>query len=148
MRRVYDHQVAHKYTKRAYDEEAQNDEAPDDVPRALNFVDGMAQDGNLGRNDIHQVPPPMDAQRVHNEEAQSEEYPDDISPYVSRLTLVFLFEKFFAPLVTVVYIFNITAALGYVTTMNEPAPPKSSYIVGYVTERPFHFLKANILQGT
>ncbi len=42
-----------------------------------------------------------------------------------------LVDKLFNSLAIVVCILNVTAALGYLILMNDPAPPKSSYMIGY-----------------
>jgi hypothetical protein len=44
----------------------------------------------------------------------------------------FIFDKLLPPLGTAVCIFHITAMLGYVQLMNDPAPPNPAFIAGYV----------------
>jgi len=116
-------------------EGAQSGDNLDDIS-ILDTLDGVEQADNTGRDDTHQVPH-RDAHRLHDEEAQNNEYSGDVSPlpWRSIITLVvFIYTnvvvKVFVPLATGVCISNITAALGYVMLMNDPAPPKPSYIVG------------------
>jgi hypothetical protein len=92
-------------TERSYDEEAQRAE----------------QDGD-DENPNDSPPPPAEFWRYNLWFS---------SPW--RHMRPFLFNRLFPALATAVCIFNITAALGHVLLMNNPAPPKPSYIAGYVT---------------
>jgi hypothetical protein len=47
-----------------------------------------------------------------------------------------LFNRLIAFLGLVVWIFNISTALGYVMLMNDPTPPKPSFIIGYTHRLP------------
>jgi hypothetical protein len=85
-------------------------------------------------------------ERQDDEEAQNEENPDeqerdddddpDNNPRRSsnpwHRIRPFIFDKLLPPLGTAVCILHITAMLGYVLLMNDPAPPKPSFIAGHV----------------
>ncbi|PMD22473.1 hypothetical protein NA56DRAFT_88358 [Hyaloscypha hepaticicola] len=47
-----------------------------------------------------------------------------------RSIIRLIVDKLFKSIAMVVCILNVTAALGYLILMNDPAPPKSSYIIG------------------
>jgi len=74
-------------------------------------------------------------EREDEEEEPDDQEPDD-TPWQSSISWrqirPFLFDKLFPALATVVCILNITAALGYVLLMNDPAPPNPSFITSYV----------------
>ena len=53
-----------------------------------------------------------------------------------RSIIRLIVDKLFKSIAMVVCILNVTAALGYLILMNDPAPPKSSYIIGYVLFSP------------
>jgi hypothetical protein len=124
-----------------YDEEVQNNDASNDTSRERNFLDEIAQDGNRGMNDYDQAPL-LGSQRAREEGTQNDGDPDTISTQALKTwrsiiaLIVFVISnvvvKSFVPLATAVWIFNITAAVVEALLMNDPAPPKGSYIVGYV----------------
>ncbi|KAH8751857.1 hypothetical protein F5882DRAFT_62035 [Hyaloscypha sp. PMI_1271] len=74
-----------------------------------------------------------DSEQLYDEEAQNDEDPEEFPRQLHstwRRIRTLVFNTLFAPLATAVCIFNITTALGYVILMNDPAPPKPSYIIG------------------
>jgi hypothetical protein len=85
-------------------------------------------------------------ERQDDEEAQNEENPEeqerdddddpDNNPRQSsnpwHYIRPFIFDKLLPPLGTAVCILHITAMLGYVLLMNDPAPPNPSFIAGHV----------------
>jgi hypothetical protein len=105
------------------------------------------QHGNTERNDRNNHSDCNNHnERQNDEEAQNGEEPeeqerdDDDDPDNNPRQLSnpwhhirsFIFDKLLPPLSTVVCILHITAMLGYVLLMNDPAPPKPSFIAGYV----------------
>ena len=78
-----------------------------------------------------------------DEESQDDEHAEHpIQPFTAwRQVISLLVDKLFNTIAMVVCIFNVTAALGYVILMNDPAPPKSSYIIGYVLLSPILFFR-------
>lgn len=74
-----------------------------------------------------------------DEESQDDEHAEEHP--VQALTawrgiIRLIVDKLFNSIAMVVCILNVTAALGYLILMNDPAPPKSSYIIGYVLFSP------------
>jgi hypothetical protein len=138
--------------RRLYLEPASRDWLDQDVEH---FLDGAELMGSVELSDARQVAVERrDVERTgrgYDEEAHRDEedgddenHNDSPSPPADfwRYNLwgshpwlhirPFIFNKLFPALATAVCIFNITAALGYVLLMNDPAPPTPSYIAGYV----------------
>ena len=112
----------------------------DEAPRVV-------QHGNTERNDRNNHSDCNNHnERQNDEEAQNGEEPEeqerdddddpDNNPRQStnpwHHIRPFIFDKLLPALGTAVCIFHITAMLGYVLLMNDPAPPKPSFIAGYV----------------
>jgi hypothetical protein len=91
-------------------------------------------EGDDGPPEMLRVPDlPFDEESQDDEHA--EEHP--IQALTAwRQIISLLVDKLFNSIAMVVCILNVTAALGYVILMNDPAPPKSSYIIGYVLFSP------------
>jgi hypothetical protein len=83
-----------------------------------------------GPPDIPRAPElPFDEESQDDEHA--EEHPiQALTTWRQIITLHV--DKLFNCIAMAVCILNVTAALGYVILMNDPAPPRSSYIIGYV----------------
>lgn len=100
----------------------------------VDIFDAVGLMEDLERNDTREeARRTPEVETAFDEEAQGDGHAEDDPreahncwPRVRTL----LFNKLFAFLSAVVCIINITTALGYVMLMNDPAPPKSSYIVG------------------
>jgi len=96
-----------RYEQQYNDEGEQNDPNPGTAQRAL--------------------------ERRRDEEAQNDGDTEEVLRHLPRRwrrIRTWCFNRLFPPLSAAVCIFNITTALGYVMLMNDPAPPKSSYIIG------------------
>jgi hypothetical protein len=112
----------------------------DEAPRVA------VQHGNTERNDHNNSDDRNHNERQDDEEAQNEEEPgeqehdDDDDPDNNprqhsnpwHHIRPFIFDKLLPPLGTAVCILHITAMLGYVLLMNDPVPPKPSFIAGHV----------------
>jgi len=96
-------------------------------------------EGDDGPPEMLRVPDlPFDEESQDDEHA--EEHPiQALTAWRGIIRLVV--DKLFNSIAMVVCILNVTAALGYVILMNDPAPPKSSYIIGYVLLSPILFFR-------
>ena len=101
-------------------------------------------EGDGGPPEMLRVPDlPFDEESQDDERA--EEHPiHAFTPWRQIISL--LVDKLFNSIAMVVCILNVTAALGYLILMNDPAPPKSSYIIGYVLRSPFFNSRTHAFQ--
>ena len=107
----------------------------DEAPRVA-VEHGYTERNN--RNNYNERQDDEEAQNEENPDEQERDDDDDPDNNLRRSSnpwhhiRQFIFDKLLPPLGTAVCIFHITAILGYVLLMNDPAPPNPSFIVGHV----------------
>ncbi|KAE9376081.1 hypothetical protein N431DRAFT_209529 [Stipitochalara longipes BDJ] len=130
-------QQARTSTRRSFDEEAQNGlSARTDslsagwrlLHAAVNFAVGSISNSyNTSFTSTHNTPR---RQNPPTHPLDDNPIAGHRSPSTLLRVWTLLFNTLFTPLATAVCILNIATALGYVMLMNNPSPPKSSYIIG------------------
>lgn len=130
-------QEVQRDTDRPYDEEAQMDVLAemDRMPFGWHHLCGIVNYGigfftSSYDGSFTTARPPPPPEQLHGRQPDGE---DPVVGWSSAICLrirSLLLNRLFTPLAMTVWISNIATAFGYVMLMNDPAPPKSSYIIG------------------